>query len=90
MPYEAKDGRGVLFRNRAKVEGDNAVDYSGDITVDGVKWRLFGRVNQSASGKFLALSAVRDQSKADKIDPKLAALLDRGLIDLNDPNLIPF
>jgi hypothetical protein len=61
MAYEPKVLKGALFRNTDKPEGSNQPDYRGDIVVGGVKYRLSGWLKESARGKFLSISATRDE-----------------------------
>jgi hypothetical protein len=73
MAYEPKDLRGALFKNRDKKEDDapTVPDYRGDLVIEGVKYRLSGWVKESSRGKFLSLSARRDdgQGSTAKRDP---------------------
>jgi hypothetical protein len=65
-----KDYSGVLFRNADKPEGSNQPDYSGDLLIAGVRYRLAGWVKESTRGKFLSLSVKRDEDKPAEAKPK--------------------
>lgn len=67
-----KENSGVLFRNVDKTEGSNMPDYSGDLLLAGVgprgetvRFRIAGWVKESSRGKFLSLSAKRDEPTAE-------------------------
>jgi hypothetical protein len=65
-----KDNSGVLFRNTKKDESSpNAPDYTGDLLITGVRWRLAGWIKESARGKFLSLSVKPDEQKSEATKP---------------------
>jgi hypothetical protein len=58
MTYEQKDGQGALFRNDKK-EKPSHPDYTGDIRVEGIDFKLAGWVKETRDGrKYLSLSAM--------------------------------
>jgi len=81
-----KDNSGALFRNTKKDESNpNAPDYTGDVLITGVRWRLAGWVKESTRGKFLSLSVKPDEL----VDAKPAAAKKPAMAD-SDANTIPF
>jgi hypothetical protein len=61
-----KDNSGVLFENSKKEDGNpNQPDYTGDLLIGGVRYRLAGWIKESARGKFLSLSVRRDDQPAE-------------------------
>jgi hypothetical protein len=57
-----KDYSGALFKNSKKGEGGpNAPDYTGDVLIEGVRYRLAGWVEDSRRGKFLSFAVKRDE-----------------------------
>jgi hypothetical protein len=62
-----KDNCGALFKNQRKDEGNsNAPDYSGDLLIEGTRYRLAGWIKESSRGKFLSLSVKRDEQQPAK------------------------
>jgi hypothetical protein len=56
-----KDNSGALFKNQRKDESNaNAPDYTGDVLIDGTRYRLAGWIKESSRCKFLSLSASPD------------------------------
>jgi hypothetical protein len=81
-----KDNSGALFKNQRKDEsGPNAPDYTGDILVSGVRYRLAGWVKEGSRGKFLSLSVKRDEQA---VEAKAAAKKPAGGMSFDDA--IPF
>ena len=61
MSYQPKDMTGVLFRNDRK-ERENQPDMTGDLTIDGVTYRLAGWTKDASTGRrFLSLKATRKE-----------------------------
>lgn len=61
MQYQQQEydnrNRGVLFKNKKKVEGSKHPDYQGDINIDGTEMRLSAWIKTAKSGeKFMSLS----------------------------------
>jgi hypothetical protein len=54
--YEKKDGDFVLFKNE-KEEGSNKPDYTGEVLIKGVTYRIGGWIKEGQKGKFIAGSA---------------------------------
>jgi hypothetical protein len=74
-----KDYSGALFKNTKKDEGaPNQPDYTGDVLISGVRYRLAGWLKESTRGKFLSLAAKRDeqQPEAAKSVAKKPAMAD--------------
>jgi hypothetical protein len=67
-----KDYSGALFRNTKKDEGSpNSPDYTGDLLIAGVRYRLAGWIKESKRGKFLSLAVKPDEEIAEpKPKPK--------------------
>ena len=61
-----KDYSGALFRNTKEDEGSpNSPDYTGDLLLAGVRYRLAGWIKVSDRGKFLSLSVKPDEEIAE-------------------------
>lgn len=59
MVFEQKDMSGILFRAEKKQE--RSPDYSGNITINGHRYRLAAWIKEGKKGKFMSL-AVSDPS----------------------------
>ena len=57
-----RDGSGALFRETDK-KSDKSPDYTGSLTLGGVKYRLAGWVREGQRGKFLSISAKPDEQR---------------------------
>ena len=67
-----KDYSGALFKNSKKGEsGPNAPHYTGDVLIEGVRYRLAGWVKDSRRGKFLSLAVKRDEEGPQEAKPKV-------------------
>jgi len=65
-----KDYSGALFRNTKKDESSpNSPDYSGDLLIAGVRYRLAGWIKESKRGRFLSL-AVKPEVEIAETKPK--------------------
>ena len=59
MSYQPKDMTGSLFRNDRK-ERENQPDMTGELTIEGVAYRLAGWTKDASTGRrFLSLKATR-------------------------------
>jgi len=56
MAYEKKDGDFVLFKNEDK-KTDKSPDYSGEVLIKGVTYKIGGWIKEGQKGKFIAGSA---------------------------------
>jgi hypothetical protein len=54
--------RGVLFKQREK-KSDRSPDYTGEVQIDGVKYRLSGWAKQGRSGTFLSLAVSKSDTQ---------------------------
>jgi hypothetical protein len=63
MAFEVHDGQGSLFQNERK-EKPSQPDYTGDLRIGGVLYRLAGWKKKAASGiGYLSLSIKPDQQQ---------------------------
>lgn len=59
-----RDMSGALFPND-KGDNPNRPDWRGDVTINGVKWRLAGWLKEGRNGKFLSLKASEDRPREE-------------------------
>jgi hypothetical protein len=70
MADQSNDNRGALFRiPDDEKKNDKWPDMRGDITIDGVKWRLAGWVKEGKKGKYLSLAAKPADEQPQRQDP---------------------
>ena len=66
-------GRGVLFKNDRKTEGDKKPEYTGSLNVDGVEFFLDAWLKVGKSGaKFMSVSVKRKDKQPDQQAPRPA------------------
>ena len=74
--YEPKDGTGALFKNTKK-EKPAQPDYTGDLKVEGVAFKLAAWIKSSKSGlKYMALSAIPKEGEGRPTSSKSNELND--------------
>lgn len=56
MAYEKRDGDFILFKNEQK-QKETSPDYTGEVLIKGVTYKIGGWVKEGAKGKFIAGSA---------------------------------
>jgi hypothetical protein len=75
-----KENSGVLFKNTDKAEGSNQPDWTGDLRVGSVRYRLGAWVKEGARGKFLSLSVRKDEPGEVKPAAKKLATVDDNFL----------
>ncbi len=85
--YEQRDGSGVLFRNKKKMEGDKQPDYRGDANVNGELLEIAAWTKTGNGGDFYSLSFKPKQEYTPKQEyaPK-----QETAVALDDNSDIPF
>ena len=60
--------RGAMFVNSYKEEGDNRPDFTGNVNVDGVEYKLAGwkRTSEKKGTRFISLSVEVKEDKPEK------------------------
>lgn len=73
--------RGVLFKQREK-KSERSPDYTGNVTIGGVEYRLSGWARQGRSGTFLSLAVSKSENQSGNSAPRQSGgddFLDEGI-----------
>ena len=65
MAYEQRDNSGSLFKNTYK-QRDNQPDYTGNVMVGGVEYRISSWIKDGQRGKFFSLSFTPKDEMGDR------------------------
>ena len=73
MPFELKAGQGALHRVADKQGNARRPDYTGELNIDGVTYRLAGWIKAGKTSKWLSLTAELPRAALLGPDPPAAA-----------------